>query len=185
MWKNEVIGDYFYVSQKEKDEEMKNMFRFVTNKCMVDSLTFTGFDDYYSDDLKYNYNFTIPDFLRKADSKIFVNMHLKKSFQNDLIETDKRKTDRENDYKYTIRQITELKVPQGYKASKIPAHCSFNNPLFGYTISYRHYPDHVIMEKTIYGDYLILLTSQFEEWNKMISSLNEAYSQIIVLEPLK
>ncbi|MEO8146969.1 MAG: DUF3857 domain-containing protein [Bacteroidia bacterium] len=179
---NYMISNAFSdVSEKDKQEGMAQSFEFGNNKCKIDSITWKGVND-YSDTAIFNYNVTIPVYTKQIDNKMYVNMHLKKSLQGELIETSKTKKEKQYDYKYILRQITVLTIPSGYNLFKVPENSEYKSGFFGYNIVYHTAGNKVWMEKTISFDTLVKETNQFDDWNKMINKLNDAYSQVVVLQ---
>jgi len=181
LLRNRVVQRFFYYSRKEREDEFKKVFQVGNNKCILDSLTYEGFDD-FSDTLKFRYKFTLPGYVRKVDNKFYINMHLVRPFQNDLIETDKRLTDRENDYQYKSRQVQTLFIPPGYKISRTPKNKNYKNENFSFDITYRVSGNYLVLVKTLEINGLMLKKSEFEEWNKMIEQLDEAYTEMVILD---
>jgi predicted metallo-beta-lactamase superfamily hydrolase len=59
---------------------------------------------------------------------------------------------------------------------------SFDNPEFGYSITYTQKDNTIIQNKTIYINTLSVKKEQFETWNSFIKSLIKAYKKNIVIE---
>jgi hypothetical protein len=54
--------------------------------------------------------------------------------------------------------------------------------LFGYKIEYKQEGDKVKFIHNYYKNYLLLNNESFEEWNKMITEVNKAYREVIILK---
>jgi hypothetical protein len=98
----------------------------------------------------------------------------------DLIKKE-RKISIENDFKREIINHVVLEIPAGFKMSYMPANSSFSNPLFDYRIEYKNMGNKVYLTRELNSNFLLLDKSQFEDWNKMTTQLQEAYKESINL----
>lgn len=152
-----------------------------SNKFGIVQLKDTGFFDPMQP-IRVNYDFTIPDYLKNAGSKIYVNLNLDRKYKSANLDLAKRKTDRESEYKYIDQDNTKLEIPANYTVEYLPPNSQFQHDLFGYTISYRQNGNIIERQQQIYINYLLLKRNHFVDWNKMIKQLGEAYQESIVLK---
>ncbi len=179
--KQNIINHLSAEETNNREEKIKDLFRYGNNKCKVDSLHYTGLQG-YTDSLIFMFNFLIPAYVRAPEKNLLVNMNLKKPFQDENIELDKRKTDLEEEFCYNSILTARLKIPAGYIVLKLPKNTEYLGDHFGYEISYKKEEGNVVMRRVMTINELRIRKDEFIEWNKMISSLNLDYSELVMLE---
>ena len=141
----------------------------------------SGIDD-RDKQLDIKYEFTIPDYVKNIDNRIYINLNLDKKFYNQYVDIERRKLDKEIDYKHSEKYITVLEIPDGFELKYIPANAKYESDDFGFELNYVIANNKIYLEKDIYIDTLLIQKDRFEEWNKMITGLSGAYNEVIVLE---
>lgn len=130
------------------------------------------------------YAFHIDDYYQKVGDEIFVNLNLNKDYYNASINTALRKTPIENEYLYTKFEHIVLSIPDGYAVEYLPENFVFSGDHFGCEISYVHKGNEIYYSKTFYLDYLLLEKTGFDNWNKAVKRISEAYKEAIILKKL-
>ncbi|MEI6817110.1 MAG: transglutaminase-like domain-containing protein [Bacteroidota bacterium] len=180
--------DVFYKHYSKQKEEangiIKAFLKKGNNKFAVLEFKFTGMDD-RDKDLMVNYEYTLPDYAKVLSDQIYVNLNLDKSYENDEIDINGRRTDIENEYKYIDKHVSKLIIPNGYSVKYLPENESFHDAEFGFDITYKKLDNAVYCDKSIYMNHLVLTKSKFDVWNKMIRKLNKAYKEVVVLQSAK
>lgn len=128
------------------------------------------------------YDFEIKDYGKKIGKELYINMNLDKRLQHAQIEIDKRKRDREFDYKYTAMSKVKLEIPEGYEVEYLPEAASWQNDLFGFEIHYEVIGNEVVLNSEVFINCLLLQKADFPAWNEMINALDIAYTEVLVLE---
>ncbi|HEY4653997.1 MAG TPA: hypothetical protein VIH22_05765, partial [Cyclobacteriaceae bacterium] len=95
-----------------------------------------------------------------------------------------RQTPLENDYKYVKEEIVVLEIPEGYAVDYLPPDVGHQGRTLGINVDYESDGKHVTMRKTFYVDFLLMLPSQFQEWNESVTQLSEAYKESIILKKI-
>ncbi len=131
--------------------------------------------------LLINYSCAIEDYHRQIGNELYINLHLQRDFENDRIDLEKRKQQRENDYQFVDRQVVVMDIPEGYKVQYLPQNQQFNHPLFNFSIRYNSIGNQVVLEKQIHINHLLLPKEDFGQWNNMITALQEAYREVVIL----
>jgi len=180
LWKRDVVNGLGDVPVNKQQEEFAKTFYYGNNKCKTDSISFVGMDD-YSDSLAFRYRFSISEYVRKVDKKLFVNLHLKKFWQDAIVKDD-RKTELIYNYKYVNTLISVLNIPKGYSVSQMPANSDFAGENFGFNITYKKEGQQIIVKRYVYFDELEKHSSEFQKWNDMVAKINDAYTDVVVLE---
>jgi hypothetical protein len=122
--------------------------------------------------------------VKKVGDKLFINLDIDRVLSKSKIDDDK-KYDKKIDHTYTKNYVTTLNIPEGYSASFIPETLSFENPNYGYTITYTQKDNSIIQNKSIYVNTLSVKKQDFESWNEFIKSLTKAYKKSIILEQIQ
>ena len=178
-----VFNSYRITNAKDEKEK-----KFITaflekgnNKFFVNDYEIKNLED-KDKPLSVAYNFRIEDYFKRIGDELYFNLTLDKSFNNQKIDIENRKLPIENDYKYSDRQVTIFEVPSNYQIDYLPPNAEFTHDLFGFSINYKKSEGKIIQEKEIYINYLILEKKNFEDWNKMIDLLKEAYREALILK---
>jgi len=178
------IGLTHNLQNKTPDENTKFLKHYLlkgSNRFQVDSARYENLTD-RERDLSLNYQFSIADYATRNADEMYFNMNLDKTFQNDMIDAEKRHTNRLFQYKYTEKYTTTLQIPEGYACTFVPENASYSSPQFGFEITYRQDKNKVYQSKSLYLNTLMLQPESFETWNKMIKQLNSAYNESLILK---
>lgn len=170
-----------YYSKKELKEKMDDVLERGNNKCHIDEATWSGLMNRDSNFVT-NYTFSIPQYAYKNGDEMYVNMFLDKPLKSGFIDTAVKKLDMEYDYKYLYTTQTVLNVPDGYTVVSVPKDASYKGKEYGFETKFTKDKNKVVLTQSTYADALILYKKDFEDWNKMVKSLQEAYRQTVVLK---
>lgn len=131
---------------------------------------------------RITYAFRIADYFQKIGDEIYVNLNLNKQYYNDVINTETRKTPKENDYCYENDEFLEFTIPDGYTVEYLPPNVRHEGTIMGYDISYAIAGNKVHFTKKFYMNYLLLWPDQFKDWNDAVRSASEAYKESLILK---
>jgi hypothetical protein len=95
---------------------------------------------------------------------------------------DSRKNDWKHEFTHIEEMVTTLPIPKGYSVTNLPTNASFSHPDFGFKLSYEQKNDQIVVRTQWTLNTLLVKKSSFPEWNKMVTALNEAYSEVISLK---
>lgn len=182
-WKDDVAYKFYSTAEKDRQKELSDYFKFVNNKTIIDSLKWEKVDT-ISPVCSFSYKTKLPDYTKSINKKMYVNLNLRRDFQGNLFDTLKQKTDIEFRYKFFQKQVTVFNIPEGYKISKLPASVNFAKEVVTLDVNYRSEGNKVIMEGMFTYDDLYKRRNKYQVWNEFIKVLDEAYSQILVLEKI-
>jgi hypothetical protein len=127
-------------------------------------------------------DFELPDYGKKIGQEYYINLNLEKLFENQLIDTAKRKVPRLSNFRYTITQHHILDIPEGYHVTYKPENLRVDNPHYALDISYKVEANRVIATQTLISRTLMLQPSDFATWNRDIPAVQAHYKEQIVLE---
>ena len=135
-----------------------------------------------SDTLLFNYEFKIPDYIKKSEDEYYINLNLDKFWKESQINSEQRKLSVEMDFLFENVDQVELEIPAGFKVDYLPEDKKFENNDFGFSIHYTTNGNKLLLEKKTWMNTLLIPTGAFEKWNSMIKQLNSAYKEVVVLK---
>ncbi len=180
--KVDFITDYLYKKDTKTEEEFLNTtLELGNNKTNYTHISKENFDN-KKEALELSFDLSIDSYVKKVGTKLFINLDIDRVLSKSKIDIDDKKYDKKIDHTYTKNYVTTLNIPEGYSASFIPETLSFENPNYGYNITYTQKDNVIIQHKTIYINTLRVKKQDFESWNDFIKSLTKAYKKSIILE---
>lgn len=182
--KVEFISDYTYKKADKTEEEYLNTtLALGNNKTNYTNITKKNFDN-KNTPLILNYYLNIDNYAKTVANKTYINLDIDRTLSQSKIDIKDRKFSKKIDHKFKKNFITTLKIPEGFKASDMPDELSYNNPKFGFNISYSQEGNIITQHKSIYINTLSVDNSEFETWNDFIINLTRAYKKSITIEKL-
>ncbi|MFT7589077.1 MAG: hypothetical protein ACI959_001291 [Limisphaerales bacterium] len=171
-------------TRKERMAEyLGGVLQLGNNKFKIPSYEIIGLED-RDQPLEITFGIIIPDYARALGEEIYLNMNLDRRWNNFLIDTARRKRDREFEYMYEHMHEVIFEIPEGYSVDYLPEAAIFQAEGFGFEIKYRQEDNKVILNRKIELKTLLLLKTYFDSWNDMIATLDRAYQEVIVLKKL-
>jgi hypothetical protein len=167
------------LDESDKEKSFNSILSRGSNKFHLtsysaDSITDKNFVALHAD-------FTLDGYAKRIDNEWYVNMVLSKLYEHEEIDFPKRKMPVEKEFLYTREYVTELKIPDGYKVSYIPANKSFKNEAWGFEIRYTQTKNSVVCALRVKNEHLLITNDLFEQWNKVLENLYPAYKESVIL----
>ncbi|WP_033958047.1 DUF3857 domain-containing protein [Psychroserpens jangbogonensis] len=182
--KVEFVSDYIYKKDSKTEEEYLNTtLALGNNKTNYTNISKTNFDN-KGIPLILEYDLDIDSYTRNIGNKIYINLNIDRSLSNSDVEIKDRKYSKKIDYQFERDFTTNFQIPEGYYASYIPDEISFEDPNYGFKISYARNGSVITQSKSIYIKTLSVKKDGFENWNRFIKSLRKAYKKSIILEQI-
>lgn len=175
----EMHGKLMYLNNRNIEEDMKEEFERGSNKFKLDS--FRVFKKPVNDEISVTAAFSLPDYAKKIGNEYYLNLNLFKFFEHEEIDYPRRLAPIDNDFKYTKKYVTLLKVPEGYKLSYMPQSKSFHNKTWGFDFKYEQKGNWIVLTQQFDNDNLMLTSDQFEAWNKVLENLFPLYKETLSL----
>ena len=180
--KVEFISDYTYKKDDKTEEEYLNTtLALGNNKTNYTNISKKNFDN-KNTPLLLNYNLSIDNYATSIANKTYINLNIDRTLSQSKIEIEGRQYSKKIDYKFKKNFVTTFKIPEGFKATDLPVELLYDNPKFGYKISYTVEDSIITQHKSIYINTLTVDNSEFETWNDFIKSLTRAYKKSITIE---
>jgi Domain of Unknown Function with PDB structure (DUF3857)/Transglutaminase-like superfamily len=170
-----------YKDEKETKDFVKTRMGKASNKFILGDYKITETDP-SNNIINIAADFEIPGYGKKVGNEYYLNLNLEKLFENQKIDTSKRKVPIENDYKYIFKQYNILQIPDGYSVSYKPENFKFENELVSIKIEYEIKNGKVIAYQELQNKSLFIDTEKFNLWNAAAEAVAMPYKEQIVLE---
>lgn len=160
----------------------------------VKSLTARGSDKYQqtknvvnagktaNKDAMIEAGFTIEDYVQNVGKQYIVNMNVKRTFEDEHIDTEGRNVPCYYDYKHKAKEVVVLDIPKGYRVAHLPAsaHGSVDG-LWNYKITYKADKSKITLVKEYELNATSAAPALFASNNKMVDDLRKLYKESVVL----
>jgi len=180
--KVDFISDYTYKKDDKTEEEYLNTtLTLGNNKTSYSNISKENFDNKIKP-LILKYDLAINNYAKSVANKVYINLNIDRVLSKSKVDIETRKYNKKVDHKFKKEFVTTFKIPEGYKVNYVPKNLQFENPDYGYKISYSQNNNEIIQSKTIYINTLSVKKNNFETWNAFIKSLTKAYKKSIIIE---
>lgn len=179
-FKNDMAPTVRHRTPEKLKELFHSRFERGNNKFTVSDYSFWGLEN-RDKDFHVNLSFVLPEYSRQIGNEIYLNLNLDRMFFDQKINLDVKDTDKKFEYRFTRTHHLYLDIPQDCQIAFLPENSQYGNPSFGYEIKYQVEENKIHLVTTFYINSIRVDVAEFPEWNEMIDSLNESYSQTIVL----
>jgi hypothetical protein len=164
--------------------EMLDQCRFYllkgNNRFMLDTVWMENEED-RNLPLVIHYKFQIPDYALKLDKELYLNLNLEKvglPLKIDLA----RNVAVEYRFKTAEINIFCLEIPPNMKVEELPAKNEYKKAHYSFSNSYKIEKQVLVRKEEMTKENLMLETAQFNDYNKLIETMQKSYSQQITLK---
>ncbi len=179
-----IFRDYYeYYNEDEKNKFVKNNVASGNNKFIITNLSHSDLA-LKQEPLVTRFDFSMADYIHLNGNETYVNLNIRKTNLN-IVELKDRKYDLENDFNYLVNDRYILNIPAGYKVKYLPPDISFTADDYGFSFKYTSTSGQVVLERSLYVNYLLLPMEKIIEWNNFVKKLNAGCSETIVLSTEK
>ena len=102
-------------------------------------------------------------------------------FKEYIIDVKERKLSIENDNVFTNEFTYVYEIPDNYQLDFIPENSNKENEILSFDISYKKDKKSLIVSQKIALKKLVIETTDFDNWNSLVTELNSQYNQSIIL----
>jgi transglutaminase-like putative cysteine protease len=176
----EVYSTLSYSDDNELKDYVKTRMGKASNKFILGDYKINKIDS-LNNIANISADFEIQGYGQKVGDEYYVNLNLEKLFENEMIDTVKRKVPKEEDFEYTIKEYHVLDIPKGYTVTYLPGNFNFDNDLVSIKMYYLVKNGKVIAAQEIQNKKLLINTTDFAEWNKAMKGVQPQYKESIVL----
>ncbi len=178
LWKTDIKYYLNNYSEKQKQDYCENMFRVGNNKCKVGVVSLQNLKE-RDKKLGFEYDFSVPDYIKNIDNEIYVNPHFYKHLSAANLIEKGRKLDLVNDYPWLEETILRFEIPASFEVSYLPKNINFNHGSFGFAISYKQEGQTIMLHQRTFINNLVLKKEEFEDWNNMIAKMISAQNELV------
>lgn len=170
-----------YKDEKETEDFVKTRMGKASNKFILGKFKINETDP-ANNILNITADFEIPGYGKKVGNEYFINLNLEKLFENQTIDTAKRKVAIAHDYKYIFKQYHILQIPENFTVTYKPDNFSFENELISIKITYEIKNGKLIAYQELQNKKLYTEVDKFTIWNNAANAVAIPYKEQIVLE---
>jgi hypothetical protein len=168
-----------YINERDKEKYMKGFFNRGSNKFRLNKYEILNTEN--PNTFRLTGQFELEGYSKKIADEWYLNLNLFKFYEHQEIDYPRRNIPIEHDHKGTVKYVTVLNIPEGYKVSYLPAGKSFHNDTWGFDITYEQKKSQVVMTQSFENNHLLLQPDKFQAWNKVLENLFPLYKETISL----
>ena len=127
--------------------------------------------------LNIDYDVTVDNKVSSFDNDLYVDLEYMNEFKG--FELKDRKTDYEFAYKKNFESIIKLKIPAGYKVTKLPDNLVVKEVNFDIAVTFQKTEKEIIYKKCFIIKNGVVKAQEMEKWNAFVKKLNDVYNQQI------
>jgi len=170
-----------YYKNEEREKYVHSLTGRGSNKYIQKSFTYDQADN-KNKDAFVSTEFTIDDYIQNVQKEYYVNMNVKRTFDDNWVDISDRDVALSYKYRQQLKEVVILDIPAGFHASYIPPDDSRSlDGSWNYKISYKTTPKAVILTKEYELKTLSIPPAQFAENNKVVEELRKQYKESVVL----
>jgi transglutaminase-like putative cysteine protease len=180
-----MVDRLYYTGIDKINDYLKKYVSLGNNKCEVVE---ASIGNYKNNDtpVVIRFSFKLPDYVRTIDNDLYVNMHLRKVYANDKIDTTgKRIAAKELEYAYQDQSTFVLRIPDGYKIKKMPADVHYTSNDLNYHFTYSLSGNLLTFKQQSSYNKLTVELKDFDNWNKQMEILTKIYKESVILTKTK
>ena len=170
-----------YKTNNDEKNYVKSRMGKASNKFIMGDYKINKIN-HYTKEINLCSSFEIPNYSKKIDDEIYINLNLENFFSGSNIDTQRIKVPLENEFGFASKQYTALDIPQGYEVLYKPNDFKLSNSLFEFDIKYLVSQQKVITIQEIIYKPLLIQASDFPLWNSSIQKLNSYFKEQVVLK---
>jgi hypothetical protein len=137
--------------------------------------------DFQNRDTKLNidYKIDIANKVSSFDNEMYIDLEFMNEYKNFALKD--RKVDYEMDYKTVYDSQITLKIPEGYKVTRLPSNLTIKENNFDITITFDKTDKEINYKKTFTFKNGCIKATEMDKWNDFNKKLVENYNQQITI----
>jgi hypothetical protein len=137
--------------------------------------------DLQNRDIKLNidYKIDIANKVSSFDNEIYIDLEFMNEYKGFALKD--RKVDYEMDYKTAYDSQMNLKIPEGYKITRLPSNLSIKENNFDINITFEKTDKEIIYKKSFIFKNGCIKAAEMDKWNDFNKKLIENYNQQITI----
>lgn len=176
--KTQFLYNYNSFASDKKQESLENYLSKGDKNIHIASLKTSDLKN-REQLLTIDYDLDIANKVSSFDNETYIDVEFLNEYKGG--ELKDRKTDYVLNYKRDYEATTTLKLPAGYKVTKLPDNLTVTEDDFNITISFQQNGPELVYKKTFLFKNGIIKAHEMDKWNAAIKKLNTVYNQQITL----
>lgn len=178
----QIILSLYHTTPKDKlNIALKGFLEKGNVQDKVSNINIDGTDS-RANQTKISFKIENKSSVQQTNDEYYIGLDTDKDFSRSTIDIAKRKHDLFFPYKQRIIQNIVLNIPDEYALEHLPEDFSIQKNGYEISISYTKENSKIIYRKEIALIDQLLKKNDFEQWNKDISALKNAYMEQIVIK---
>lgn len=178
----QIILSLYHATPKDKlNIALKGFLEKGNVQDKVSNINIDGTDS-RANQTKISFKIENKSSVQQTNDEYYIGLDTDKDFSRSTIDIAKRKHDLFFPYKQRIIQNIVLNIPDEYALEHLPEDFSIQKNGYEISISYTKENSKIIYRKEIALIDQLLKKNDFEQWNKDISALKNAYMEQIVIK---
>ncbi len=176
-----VADNLYYTDANKLTDELKGYLRYGNNKREVLSVST---NNYHNNDtlLAIEFEMLLPSYLKRIDKDIYINMHLRKAYEDDKIDTTGgRMAAKEFQFLYFDESVFILEIPKNYLVKNIPENKTYTDKNFTYSYTYEKDNNRIIYKQSSKVFSMLIEPQDFIQWNAQMDALARIYKENIII----
>jgi hypothetical protein len=129
--------------------------------------------------LNIDYKINIANKVSSFDNEMYIDLEFMNEYKNFALKD--RKVDYEMDYKTVYDSQITLKIPEGYKVTRLPSNLTIKENNFDINITFEKTDKEINYKKTFIFKNGCIKAAEMEKWNEFNKKLVENYNQQITI----
>jgi len=169
---------YNQFESSEKKELLDNYLSHQNKSIKVENVKTSNLE-HRDQLLTIDYTIDISNKVSSFDNEIYVDLDFMNEYKD--FQLKDRKTDFEMDYKTQFESDITLKIPPGYKVTKLPENIAVKEENYEIMLSYTLENNLIQYKKQFLFKNGTLKTTEFENWRALNKKIAESYNTSIIL----
>ncbi len=166
---------------EDREKYIRNLVRKGNNKFYLDKYELTN-EMAKDKPLLVKYEFTLKDYAQQVDNEVYLNLNISKYLKSGKFDKEQFIYDFNGEYAFYEIEINTLKLDDGMTVDYLPPNGMQSKNDYSYSIQYSSSLGEVSVRNEVKIDYLLFPTTRFDEWNKVVKSINKDYSESLLLK---
>jgi hypothetical protein len=129
--------------------------------------------------LNIDYKINIANKVSSFDNEMYIDLEFMNEYKNFALKD--RKVDYEMDYKTVYDSQITLKIPEGYKVTRLPSNLTIKENIFDINITFEKTDKEINYKKTFIFKNGCIKAAEMDKWNEFNKKLVENYNQQITI----
>ncbi|MFY7901254.1 MAG: transglutaminase-like domain-containing protein, partial [Chitinophagaceae bacterium] len=184
IWNGEekeyILSQLFNIKKENVTNAFKKYLADENANILITNLNTSDLNN-YDQALKANYSFEHKNALTAFGKEMYLEVDLRKDFNNFTFDTLERKLDYCFSHKYNLQENTVINLPKGATVTTLPKKIEIQQKDYAIKALVKVENNQIIYIKEIVIKNPIIQKSNFSQWNKDFTALKDFYAEQVVI----